>query len=52
MTRHFKTEADLILELIDTLEMQAEFLSTEEDELIYREWLHWLHNKYEDLPGE
>jgi len=52
MTRHFKTEADLILDLVKLLEAQADYLTEEEDENAYREWIQWLMDKYEYLPGE
>lgn len=52
MTRHFETEADLILDLVKVLEAQADYLIQEDDENAYREWIYWLMDKYENLPGE
>lgn len=49
MKRYFKNEEDLVLELIKALEAQYDYIISPEEEQIYREWLHWLRDKYDNI---
>jgi len=45
MASLFYDESELIKDLLDTIRSQYEYLSTEKEEQVYREWIDWLGNK-------
>lgn len=49
MKKCFKNEEDLVLELIKALEAQYDYMISPEDEQMYKEWLDWLRDKYDNI---